>query len=64
MDLLDCIGSRPVGPISVGVGLEVCFEDRLDHKLDGSPHHAVPNGRDAERSRAAGLRHENPPHRL
>jgi len=52
-------------PIAVGIGLEVRFEDRLDHKLDGSLHHAIPDGRDAERSlTAAGLRDQNPPHRL
>jgi hypothetical protein len=65
LDLLDRVSRRPVGPIAVGIGLEVRFEDRLDHKLDGSLHHAIPDGRDAERSlTAAGLRDQNPPHRL
>jgi hypothetical protein len=65
MHLLDCVRSAPSRTVSIGTGIEVRLEDRLQHQLGGGLHHPVPDRRNAERPlTATGLRDHHPSHRL
>ena len=48
VDFLDGIARATLGSLAIGIGFKISLEDRLDHKLDGCPHHPVPDRRDAE----------------
>src|SRR5271165_7213553 len=62
---LDRIDRAATRAIAIGVVLEVRLEDRLQHDLDGSLNHPIPNRRDAEGTFAAPrLRDRRPPHRI
>src|SRR5215510_4862773 len=64
MHRLDRVGPAPPRSIAMGRGIEIRLEDRLQHKLGGALHHAVPNCRNPEWSLAATrLRDHYPPHR-
>src|SRR5271166_5613619 len=62
---LDRIDRAATRAIAIGVVLEVRLEDRLQHDLDGSLNHPIPNRRDSQGTFAAPrLRDRRPPHRI
>ncbi len=65
VDHLGRIARRAFRSVTIGTGVEIGLEDRLDHKLDGTLNHPVPYRRDTERPRAAtGLGDQHSPNRL
>ncbi len=65
MDFLHGLLGASLRAVTVGVGFQVCFEDRFQYQLGRGLHHPVPNGRDPQGPLPAiGLRDHHPSHRL
>src|SRR5215813_8220806 len=62
---LDCVRRPTSGTVAVRIVLKVSLEDRFQHKFCGGLNHAIPDGRNAERTLASPILWDHyAPHRI